>query len=183
MRRVPGETPEFRQASRLSRIRGDARSCPRALPAARPPWTAACDDPPVSVNLDVVRSMYACHERGDFAAGAEFIDPDIDVVGPDGPEPGAGRGLAELANWWRDFLTSWEDFRLIAEEYRELDEDHILVLFRRTGRGRRSGMEIGELSGSKGAEIVEVRDGKVVKIVSYWERDRALADLGLTPEA
>ena len=136
----------------------------------------------MSANRDVVRSMHACHERGDFAAGAKFMDADIEVVAPDGPEPGAVRGLTALAELWRDFLTSWEDFRTTTEEYRELDADHILVLFRRDGRGKRSGMEIGELSGAKGADIVEVRDGKVVKIVSYWERDRALTDLGLTPD-
>jgi len=37
--------------------------------------------------------MHACHERGDFAAGAKFMDADIEVVAPDGPEPGAVRRL------------------------------------------------------------------------------------------
>jgi ketosteroid isomerase-like protein len=113
---------------------------------------------------------------------AKFMDPNIEVIAPDGPEPGAVQGLTALVAGWRDFLTSWEDFHTTSEEYRELDDTHILVLFKRGGRGKRSGMEIRQLSGSEGADVVEVRDGKVVKIASYWERDRAFADLGLTPD-
>jgi ketosteroid isomerase-like protein len=33
--------------------------------------------------------------------------------------PAGGRGLAGLAEGWRDWLSAWEDFRVEAEEYRE----------------------------------------------------------------
>ena len=60
-----------------------------------------------------------------------------------------------------------------------LDEERVLALYRRTGRGRASGMEIHDLAGSEGADVLLIRDGKVVRLASYWERARALADLGL----
>jgi hypothetical protein len=31
----------------------------------------------------------------------------------------------------------------------------------------------------RGANLVQIRDCKVAKFTSYWDRDRALADLGL----
>ena len=35
---------------------------------------------------------------------------------------------------------------------------------------------------AQGASISSVREGKVSKLVSYLDRDRALADLGLAPD-
>ena len=41
-----------------------------------------------------------------------------------------------------------------------------------------SGVEVAE-SGARGANLFHIRDGLVRRLVLYWDRDRALADLGL----
>ncbi|HME01576.1 MAG TPA: hypothetical protein VKG38_00915 [Solirubrobacteraceae bacterium] len=44
-------------------------------------------------------------------------------------------------------------------------------------------MEVGQLMGTRdGANLLVIRDGKVVKFAIYWDREKALADLGLTPD-
>jgi ketosteroid isomerase-like protein len=52
------------------------------------------------------------------------------------------------------------------------------VPLRNMGRGKTSGMELGQLR-TREANLFHFRDGKVTRIVVYLNRDRALADLGL----
>jgi hypothetical protein len=54
----------------------------------------------------------------------------------------------------------------------------ILVLLHDAGRGRVSGMEIARIRGER-AMVFRICEGKVTRFVTYWDRDRALADLGL----
>jgi ketosteroid isomerase-like protein len=131
----------------------------------------------MSANLDLVRSIYAAHERGDFSS-VEWAHPEIEYVVADGPEPGSWSGLAELAERARGLLNAWEGYRAEAEEYRELEDERVLVLIRRSGRGKRSGVDLEQIA-SEGAVLYHLRDGKVAREVVYWDRDRALADLGL----
>jgi ketosteroid isomerase-like protein len=132
-------------------------------------------------NVDLVRSIFEAWERGDFSS-TEWADPEIEYVIPDGPEPGSWTGLAGMAEGARANLNAWEDFRFEAGEYRELDSERVLALVHWSGRGRTSGLQLGQLR-AKGAVLVHVRDGKVTRVVHYWDRDRALADLGLGPES
>jgi hypothetical protein len=92
-----------------------------------------------SANLDLVRSIHAAWERGDFSS-TEWAHPEIEYVAPDGPEPSSGTGMLGLAKAWRDFLGAWGDYRAVAEQYRELDGERVLVLLHATARGKASGL-------------------------------------------
>jgi ketosteroid isomerase-like protein len=132
----------------------------------------------MSENLDLVRSLYAAWEHGDYSSN-EWADPAIEFVNADGPNPGRWTGVLGMADGWRDFLSAWEGFRLEVDEYRELDDDNVLALVRQRGRGRTSRVELEEMQ-THAAALFRIRGGKVRALVYYWDRDRALADLGLT---
>jgi ketosteroid isomerase-like protein len=134
----------------------------------------------VSANLDLVRSIYAPWERGDFSS-AEWAHAEIEWVVADGPAPGSWKGLAGMAEAMRDFFGAWEEWRGEAGEYRELDGERVLVLVRYGGRGKLSGLEVGQMR-AEGASLFHCRDGKVTRFVAYLDRDHALAELGLAPE-
>ena len=130
-----------------------------------------------SANLDIVRSIYADWEHGDYTR-TEWAHPEIDFEVADGPAPGSASGVDEMAERFQSILAAWDDWRSAAEEYRELDDERILVFVRRSGRGRVSGLDLSKMR-NQGAAIYHFRGGKVTKIVLYFDRERALSDLGL----
>jgi ketosteroid isomerase-like protein len=134
-----------------------------------------------SANVELVRSINAPWERGDFSS-AEWADPQIEFVIAYGPAPGSWTGRLGLAEGFRSFVNAWEDYRVEAEEYRELDHERVLVFLHPVGRGRASGLDL-RRTGTTAANLFHIRGGKVTRLVMYLERDRALADLGLAPKA
>jgi ketosteroid isomerase-like protein len=132
----------------------------------------------MSANLDLVRSIYADWERGDFSSTA-WADPGIEYVVADGPAPGRWTGLAGMAEAWGGIASAWEELRVLAEEYVALDDERVLVLLDNGGRGKTSEIDLHQVRG--GANLFHVRRGKVTRYVIYWDRDRAFADLGLAP--
>ena len=84
-----------------------------------------------------------------------------------------------MAEGFRDNLIGWKDFRTEADEYRELDDERVLVLTRSTAQGKAAGLVVGQMR-TKGAALYHVSGGKVTRLVYYWDRHRALADVGLT---
>jgi ketosteroid isomerase-like protein len=131
-------------------------------------------------NVDLVRSIYADWERGDYSSSA-WADPRIEFAFVGGPAPGSWAGVAGMAEAMREWLSAWEEFRGVGREYRELDEERVLVLVGVSGRGKNSGLEITEkdFEALNLFHVFHVHDEKVTRLIVYWDRDRALADLGL----
>jgi len=134
-----------------------------------------------SANLDLVRSICADWERGDFSV-TEWADPSIEFVVADGPDPATVKGLSAMSSGWGEFLAAWEGYNVQTDEYREVDDERVLVLLRARGRGKTSGVELG-LTSEQGANVFHIRRGKVTRLVVYFDHHRALADLGLAPDA
>ena len=128
-------------------------------------------------NVELVRSIFAAWERGDFSS-AEWAHPEIELVIADGPTPGSSTGIAAMGEQWRGALSAFEELRTEADEYRVLDHERVLVLMRFGGRGKTSGLEVGQMQ-TEGANLFHVRDGKVTRLVLYWDRERALEEVGV----
>lgn len=133
-----------------------------------------------SANLDLVRSIYAAWERGDFSS-TDWAHPEIEYVIADGPAPGSSSGLTGMAERSRSFLDAWDEFRVEAEDFREVDGERLLVLVQWSARGKASGLNVG-LTRTKAANLFHVREGSVRRFVLYWDRERAFADLGITAQ-
>jgi ketosteroid isomerase-like protein len=129
-------------------------------------------------NLDLVRSIYAAWGRGDFSS-AEWAHPEVEFMIIGGPVEGNWTGLAGMTGGFRHFLDAWDELRVEAGEYREVDDERILVIVRLSGCGKTSGLDLAQVPTKGGAGLFPVRRGKVTTYVIYWDRDRAFADLGL----
>jgi ketosteroid isomerase-like protein len=131
----------------------------------------------MSANLDLVRSICGDWERGDYSS-VEWAHPEIEYVVVGGPSPGRWIGLAGMAETFRGNLHGWMDLHIEVDEYRELDDERVLVLTRSIAFGKATGRVVGQLR-AKGATLCHVREGKLTRLVFYWDRDRAFSDLGL----
>jgi ketosteroid isomerase-like protein len=131
----------------------------------------------MSENLDLVRSIYADWERGDFSSAA-WADPEIEFRTVGGPDAVSATGLEGMMSAWRTFLGSWEGHHTEPANYREVGDGRVLVCGPVSTRGRGSGLDLR----SSVATLFEVRDAKVVRLVLYWDAERALADLGTDPD-
>lgn len=129
----------------------------------------------MSRNADIIDGIYDDWGRGDFSR-IDWASQDFELVLADGPTAGSAKGLEAAGRLWGQHLTAFEDFRTLVEEIEVIGEDCVLILTTNTGRGKTSGMEVGRIA-TQGANVLHLRDGKVTKLVAYWDRERARAEL------
>ena len=89
------------------------------------------------------------------------------------PPPAIARGRDEVREVFNQFDETWESHRSDVEEIQLIDPDRVLLLSVDHFRGR-DGIEIEQPS----ATIFTLRNGKVVRMQSFWERASALKAVG-----
>ena len=125
-------------------------------------------------NVEIVRRAweYEIQGRGGRAEALEIFDPDV-VMYPvdDGPFYGVDAMRDDIERW----TAVWDEHEAVAEAFID-GGDHVLVTAYMRGRGRASGVEVE----ARFYEIYTLREGKVVRIEEFSERDKALEAAGLS---
>ena len=82
--------------------------------------------------------------RSDMEAALEHVHPEVAWEAPGVlPDTQTYRGHAGVRAMWGTMLDAFEDVELVPEGgFRELDDVHVLVEIRFTGRGRHSGIAV-----------------------------------------
>jgi ketosteroid isomerase-like protein len=84
-------------------------------------------------------------------------------------------GREGLVRYYAMLNESWEEFRSVIEETRDLG-DHVLTLNRSTARGKGSGMAVDAPTGA----LFDFRDGKISRVRLYLDRAEALREAGIS---
>jgi ketosteroid isomerase-like protein len=129
-------------------------------------------------NVEIVRRGYERWTelgRPDY----ELMDAQIEWRGPrefpDLAEPHVGHD--GVARYIAKVNEAFDDYRMIPEEFIDAGDDQVLVFSREGGRGKGSGADV---QTNPTAHLWTLRDGKTIRMQSYWERSEALEAVGLS---
>ena len=128
-------------------------------------------------NVEIAKSFFAAFADRDQGAAAEVLHPEVEIrpaiVG--GPEGVVYRGLDGNIQFWADVDAAWSEFRIEAEEIRDLG-DKVLVLGRAFARAERSGIALDEPAGW----LAVIHEGQIVRFRSFSNQLEALKAAGLS---
>jgi uncharacterized protein len=127
-------------------------------------------------NLDVVQRLYAAFHARDEDAIYSLLDPEIvwDMTRAEFPDPEVYLGHDGVRAFWRRWLGTWEEYRTEPEHFVAAG-DRVVVLHRLVMRSKGARVAID----SRVADVFTVRDGRVVRVDAYKDRDRALREAGV----
>ena len=127
-------------------------------------------------NVEVVRQLYEWANQRRWDRMAELLDPDVVQYGTIGglEEGNVVRGSREITQMYEREADAWD--RQTIEAERLIDAGDRVVAFQREyQRGRTSGLELV----IETAAVIDLRDGRVVRIQGYMDRAAALKAVGL----
>ena len=123
-----------------------------------------------SANVEALQRGYEALNRGDLSEVHALLHPDIEwQEGQGAPEGGIHQGRDAFEGFLRNWLESFDGFRIEPERIIE-EDDRLIALVRQSGTGRASGVEV-EV---RIAHVWTVKEGQAVRWQSYQRSDDAL---------
>ena len=128
-------------------------------------------------NVEIVERALDAFSRRDVDVAAGFATTDFEwfPAMPGTVERDSYQGPEGVGGYLRDVLDTWEELRVLPEEFRDLG-DRVLVLGRMAGRGLASGVPVDAPIGM----VFECRGGKISRIRSFLDHGEALRAAGLS---
>jgi ketosteroid isomerase-like protein len=133
-------------------------------------------------NLEIVQAIYADAEEGRFGATLHRFHPDVEysrVASGAGTGAvgltGTARGVEAMVKASLEWLQTFDRLHVKAERFIEVG-DSVVVFVRHTGNAKASGLPIeGEF-----ADVMTLREGRVIRFDQYRDRAEALKAAGLS---
>jgi ketosteroid isomerase-like protein len=126
-------------------------------------------------NLEIVRRLHEAFDRGDLETQFELFAPDVEITEwPDAPDSRTYRGHAGVMEAYNSWYEAWEWVRHESVDLVDLG-DRVLDAGRTRGKGKGSSVEVS----LDAFNVFTLRDGKVVRLEFFTDRERALRAAGL----
>ena len=84
-------------------------------------------------------------------------------------------GLDGYLRLMRDWLAPWESYTIAGDEFYDLEPDRVAVTTRHRGRMKDGGAEIL----TEGVDLWTLRDGRLLRLEAYLDREMGLEAAGL----
>jgi ketosteroid isomerase-like protein len=129
-------------------------------------------------NVEIARRVIDAFNRRDVDAIFECVNQDVEWLPAMPVTIGGGvlRGREGIESYIREVNDTWDEYRVVAQDFRDLGGDQVLVLSRVEGRGTGSGGLVDAAMG----QIFDFRDGKIARVRTYLDHGEALRAAGLS---
>ena len=123
-------------------------------------------------NVEIVKEIFR-FAQSDWERVRARLDPKVRLDQSRFPDGGIYHGRDALRDFYRSWFGTWDELHVTPERFLEKG-DQVVVLLTLTGRGKQSGAPVA----LKGADVWTLRNGRVVELVGYPDRE-ALEAVGL----
>jgi ketosteroid isomerase-like protein len=132
-----------------------------------------------TANREIVRRAYEAWNRGDLDSFLSLVHPDAEWTAGGTPDLFLGieplyRGQTGVRTWWEFAKEPWEYFRSHVESTME-EGDTVITEVRFEAVGKESGVKVEYPL----VNVIDVRDGLMVRFASYYTLEDALESEGL----
>jgi ketosteroid isomerase-like protein len=132
-------------------------------------------------NVEIARRSFEAFNRA-FTEGADdlyaLLDPEVEWIPATAILEGRSyHGHEGVRRWIEDMKRDWEDFEPRPEEFLDLGDDRVLALGSWHARGRGGDVP---LDFPHAAWLAQYREGKLVRMQTFTERQEALEAAGLS---
>jgi ketosteroid isomerase-like protein len=130
--------------------------------------------------VELVRKAVEAYGSDGLDALLRFTDPDLEFhEDPRFPEAGVYRGFDAFRAYVERFQEAFDELHFDVEELIDAGGGRVVGLVVTGGPGKSSGVDVRQPT----AWIFTVRDGKVVRMDAYFDREEGLKAAGLAPRS